>query len=55
MKAEECPRLDKCLSVKSLFSREWASDADLTAASASYAPRVRGRLTKTGVLRTGIS
>uniref|UniRef100_A0A6H1Z871 Uncharacterized protein n=1 Tax=viral metagenome TaxID=1070528 RepID=A0A6H1Z871_9ZZZZ len=32
MKAEECPRLDKCLSVKSLFSRDWESDAELAAA-----------------------
>jgi len=32
MKAEKCPRLDECLSIKSLFSREWASDEQLAAA-----------------------
>ncbi len=32
MKAEECPRLDECMSVRSLRCHEWASEADLAAA-----------------------
>ena len=36
MKAEDCPRIDDCLSVKSLFSRDWVSDAQLAAAIRTY-------------------
>ena len=32
MKAEECPRIDECLSIKSLYSRDWPSDEHLAAA-----------------------
>jgi len=36
VKAEDCPRIDECLSVKSLYSRDWASDAQLAAAIRLY-------------------
>jgi len=32
VKAEDCPKIDDCLSIKSLFSHDWADDAQLAAA-----------------------
>ena len=42
MKAEDCPRIDDCLSVKSLFSRDWVSDAQLAAAIREFCGRCPG-------------
>jgi len=36
VKAEDCPRIDDCLTIKSLFSRDWVSDAQLAAAIRTY-------------------
>jgi len=32
MEAEKCPEIDECLSIKSLYSRDWPSDEQLAAA-----------------------
>jgi len=42
MKAEDCPRIDDCLSVKSLYSRDWVSDAQLAAAIRLFCERCPG-------------
>ena len=42
MKAEDCPRIDDCLTIKSLFSRDWVSDAQLAAAIREFCERCPG-------------
>jgi len=32
MEAEKCPIIDECPSIKSLYDRDWADDAQLAAA-----------------------